>query len=808
MQKTNSDVSIESAMQLAVESHEAGRFEDAQTVYRFVLQSHPEHPVANHNLGVLAMQLDQPQLGLSFLINALESEAGNEQHWLSLLECLIRLEVWPDAFDLLGKAEVQGISRQALVPYRSRIEAGHCAAADAELLKALQSLAKGSVRLHSGNKQRSRTNLLQEIQAFFRSGDWKNMEILVLASLREKKGDGKLWHLLGVACLKQEKLHAASFAMDKACVMLPADAEVWRHAGFVLNRLGDYGRAEECYRRSLVLVSGHPETLENAGSNAIDAGRFDDALPYLERALALQPNFAQAHNAMGILQHHLGNLDPAQVHFIRALALKPDFIEALNNVGGVQRELEQFDAALNSYRRAVEIKPDYAKAFGNMGVVLHEQGHLQDAIACYENALALVPDLVEVHVHLGNILFEMSQLDAAVDHFNRALALRPNSAQSWCGLGQVLLKRGEVDEAAKSIQKGVDLDPILADCVIARLSLLYVQGDWAEIDRFVDEIISRAESSGRLQPKLVNECLVPALSSVMRSSLLPARVDQIRRLPGATARRNGVLATYTMLSAWMDGAEEVLKHFAEELAAFYALPEIRADKNLCRFAGYLQLLMHFKAQHPELYAGVPDADLNVIGDSHCLSPANTRFEWQGRRVCGKSHLVIGIKMHHLAIDGENPYKHYVAGILRSIDGGSPLLLTIGEIDCRPDEGIWSVSRKKGESLEGIVAGTVDGYLGWLDKHIAVGQKSIVVQGVPAPGYALAGEKDPGDIPGFLAMIHMVNVRLAAGAAVRGWGFLDVYSASVNEAGLNNGSWSLDGFHLVPGFYAQVVSYLH
>ena len=49
------ELTIEQALQQGVAAHKEGMLEDAERLYRAVLQSQPLHPDANHNLGVLAV---------------------------------------------------------------------------------------------------------------------------------------------------------------------------------------------------------------------------------------------------------------------------------------------------------------------------------------------------------------------------------------------------------------------------------------------------------------------------------------------------------------------------------------------------------------------------------------------------------------------------------------------------------------------------------------------------------------------------------------------------------------------------------
>ena len=53
------ELTIEQALQRAVEAHKAGKLQDAEALYRAILQAQPKHPDANHNLGVLAVSLNK-----------------------------------------------------------------------------------------------------------------------------------------------------------------------------------------------------------------------------------------------------------------------------------------------------------------------------------------------------------------------------------------------------------------------------------------------------------------------------------------------------------------------------------------------------------------------------------------------------------------------------------------------------------------------------------------------------------------------------------------------------------------------------
>jgi Tfp pilus assembly protein PilF len=163
-------------------------------------------------------------------------------------------------------------------------------------------------------------------------------------------------------------------------------------------------------------------------------GQVDAAVKCYEKALAIKPDFAEAHNNLGVTIQDLGQLNTAVRSFEKALALKPDYAEAHNNLGIVLMKLHQPDAAVKSYKNAIAIKPDYAKAYNNLGNTFMEMGQVKIAVKSYEKALALKPDYVGVHNNLGISFTELGQLDAAVKCYEKALALKPDFAEAHYNL--------------------------------------------------------------------------------------------------------------------------------------------------------------------------------------------------------------------------------------------------------------------------------------------------------------------------------------------------------------------------------------
>ena len=104
------ELTIEQALQQAVEAHKAGRVQDAERLYRAILQAQPKHPDANHNLGVLAVSVNMAEAALPFFNTALEANPSQGQFWLSYIDALIKVKQFENARNLLEQGKKAGLA--------------------------------------------------------------------------------------------------------------------------------------------------------------------------------------------------------------------------------------------------------------------------------------------------------------------------------------------------------------------------------------------------------------------------------------------------------------------------------------------------------------------------------------------------------------------------------------------------------------------------------------------------------------------------------------------------------------------------
>jgi TolB-like protein/DNA-binding winged helix-turn-helix (wHTH) protein/tetratricopeptide (TPR) repeat protein len=139
----------------------------------------------------------------------------------------------------------------------------------------------------------------------------------------------------------------------------------------------------------------------------------------VERALALNPNLAQAHTQMGRIK--LADFDWAGAHasFQRSIALEPGNSESVASAASSAAYLGRFDEALQMSRRAVDLDPLNANSWELLGETEFYMGKLDQALADTKTGLELSPDAWPGPVQLSQIYVMQGRPQDALPEIER-----------------------------------------------------------------------------------------------------------------------------------------------------------------------------------------------------------------------------------------------------------------------------------------------------------------------------------------------------------------------------------------------------
>lgn len=220
-----------------------------------------------------------------------------------------------------------------------------------------------------------------------------------------------------------------------------------------------YASSETLWRATL---EGNPQCTiahVNLGLVLAQRGEVARSMDHYEKAIALDPGFAEAHEDLGVLQLRAGNTDQALEHFRCALALRPDYPENYGNLGNAWLQKGQPELAAKYLQWEIELAPGSASAHFNLGNVYQQQGLTHQAIAQYRQAANLDPANADAWNNLGGLLIAAGKFDEAASCLRQVVKLKPDSPASHLNLGTVLQKQGRDDMALAEYDRAAGLDP-------------------------------------------------------------------------------------------------------------------------------------------------------------------------------------------------------------------------------------------------------------------------------------------------------------------------------------------------------------
>ncbi|USU17416.1 tetratricopeptide repeat protein [Paraburkholderia fungorum] len=267
---------------------------------------------------------------------------------------------------------------------------------------------------------------------------------------------------------------------------LPQQLDHMLRQAVALQQNGALAEAEELYREILELKPRHFDALQLLGSLALQAGRVQEGIEFLKKALAINAKQAPLHSNLAYALNALQRFDEALASADRALALQSGFPDALNNRGNAQAGLNLPLEALNSFDRALASAPDFAPAWNNRACVLRDLGRAADALASCDHALALQPGYPDAWSNRGNALSDLNRPHEARESYQRALELAPAFADAWNNLGLTQVDLNEHAQALHSYERALTVNPAAAEThwnrSLCLLQLGQLEAGWAEYE--------------------------------------------------------------------------------------------------------------------------------------------------------------------------------------------------------------------------------------------------------------------------------------------------------------------------------------
>ena len=314
-------------------------------------------------------------------------------------------------------------------------------------------------------------------------------------SVRARPEDGSLHYLLGRAYKQKGRTAEAKTEFDAAARWKAKFRNDMISLSELRRALAANNQADAIAKTRELSGSGDSDILLASATALGQAGLHQEAIPFLNKTIHLNPTIPEAHYDLARAYIALNDRAAALPELKRAVEIKPDFYEAELLLGTLLVDEGQNDAAIRHLRAAVDARADNPKLLMILGLQYYQQNYFADAIAIlkkaaalepenpdprylliqayyrnfeYERALSFAqetlakfPDRALAHYHLGAQYNNFSRLAEARQQLELALAKDSGLVEAQAMLGDVLFKMGKADESLQCYRQALAADPKL-----------------------------------------------------------------------------------------------------------------------------------------------------------------------------------------------------------------------------------------------------------------------------------------------------------------------------------------------------------
>ena len=247
----------------------------------------------------------------------------------------------------------------------------------------------------------------------------------------------------------------AAQVLVAGALLLPLGARTWQQSRI-------YENEETLWRAT---IQANPQSwmaYNNLGIIQLRRGQIAEAIAQFTKALAIDPDYAEAHYNLANALVRSGALDEAIPRYTRAIELNPKIVGAYVNLATILLQRGRAAEAVSKLQAAISIAPQNAGARATLGAALARSGRISEAVEHLRAAAQANPISPDVHNDLGNALLELGQHEEAIASFEQALRIQSENAEAHFNLGNAFLALRRSEDAIRAYRRAVELRPAYA----------------------------------------------------------------------------------------------------------------------------------------------------------------------------------------------------------------------------------------------------------------------------------------------------------------------------------------------------------
>lgn len=207
------------------------------------------------------------------------------------------------------------------------------------------------------------------------------------------------------------------------------------------------------------------DALRAKGNELIASGDFGAAEDWFRRALQANPRDTPSLVCLGFVLKEQGRLSEARVALRRAIDTSdhaPDEFEMHYLVGQISEQQGDLSEAKKHFSESLRLKPDFSLACKDLCRILAMRGEYQDIRRVLEQSVALCPRYADYRLWLADICARDLDFECVAEHLQVAIDLGVRTVEVHMTLGAALCRIGKVAEGAQTMAVAQAMDPTVA----------------------------------------------------------------------------------------------------------------------------------------------------------------------------------------------------------------------------------------------------------------------------------------------------------------------------------------------------------
>lgn len=281
--------------------------------------------------------------------------------------------------------------------------------------------------------------------------------------LQSEAGAAQAQYQKGLEALTQQQFDEAAARFNASRALDPAWPAPLLGLAEVALRRGDLSQVEHWLREAVALAPDDASTHTAVGRFALARGRLQEAEAALTRAVHLAPEAIEPRLELGGLYvNGLGRPADAEAAFAAVTQRAPDHGGAFHGLGMAQLAQGKTDAAVQAFQAAARLAPENPLPWHAQGRLHTRAGAIDEALAAYAQALQVQPDFVPSLVDRGYVYLGRGAWSEARADFEAAVHAAPANAKAHMGVAMAAQQIGDADRARQAYLAAIKIDPGLA----------------------------------------------------------------------------------------------------------------------------------------------------------------------------------------------------------------------------------------------------------------------------------------------------------------------------------------------------------